>query len=46
MAGSAFSDELWEGMSDGRSGSERKKREYIHDAFNATAFECDLLPIE
>ena len=31
MAGSAFSDELWEGMCDERSGSEKKKREYIHD---------------
>ena len=31
MAGSAFSDELWEGMCGERSGSERKKREYIHD---------------
>lgn len=31
MAGTTFSDEFWEGMSDEKSGSERKKREYIHD---------------
>ena len=47
MAGSALSDEFWEGMSDERSGFERKKQEYIHEVIHdvfTTAFLCDLLP--